>query len=1146
MSFEVADAALWLDLVTKPTGLESDKLSAKLNWIHFSDIHVGVSDQDWLWPRSDFLLMNDLERVYKRVGNFDLLIFSGDLTQQGNSGEFDRFTEITRRIFQRLAEFGPVPKLITVPGNHDLRRPPPESAGGAMLRKFAGQPELHRSFWKEYQEGYAPAEGDLSYKKFIDTAFAPYLSWRDDVVAEGLHAKPAAIGYLPGDASYKIECEGGTCGVVGLNSSWLQLGAGDYEKQLYVDPRQLHAVTNSRPDDWAAANDYNLVITHHPVEWLHPDCASYWNSDITPPGRFDLHLFGHMHEPRSASIALGGAEARRSIQAASLFGLETYGDGSKQRIQGYSANRLADDGSTRIYSNWPRIEKAQVGGERRIVPDSSQSIDEETASFEMVWQSPNRPTTSISVSSPATVGTVLTDAKIEALDFNLATIRHHSPDARAHTKVRRVESQQCLAAIETERAVWLVCDWGMGEDGFIASIRAARGIAPESTYRLDMSAYDSREAFLDSVRLRFATSFEDVCVAIADGGPNILILDNIDVSRDRGLPAGAFEKDIEQLIEIVRDYAPDTLIFARTQRPPIGNLMTSIELRALDEADVAIYVRESELGGERYGKPDAVSILFRHTDGIPSRLDAALLDLELVSLNDLLASNPDINESSGSIVSAPPALVSTINELRYSEDDGELRAYRLLLALSALPQGERLTRIRRFDGPKPFHLSHARLLQQKVLIDTASVSTIIGTDHEDAMSKALVVPRPVRDYVRDTMDEATARSIDRTSLELFFGGEWQSGKIESSPTGRRIRSSICDGYEIQNASTLILRFIRRALADDNDFETESGIRLASSFIESLIKGNHFRSAASLAKDVISAIEDFGGHEKELNILRYEHARSLRMLSRYDEAREEFERLDHSGLSKWQRQTSELGLALCYDALQDKERAASTARRAIQIDRKSSQALQAEGIIAEQIEDYDARVSQLERLLAKARRGEHHTLVSNFLLTLAQEARRAGKANISDRLAEIVKPGSKSDNYNRARAIVEFARSAGRPLTDPEQDRLLEAYHYLYQERLYNLFDSGHEALWQVFEAANDTVNLLNLFRHSSFIWRLNGREKQEIKYLQTLVRKVNDLMFQDARETSRDAAYFVVRVTVVLGEVRSGLTEPNALPLTKK
>lgn len=1123
-------------------------MSSKFNWIHFSDIHVGVGDQDWLWPRSDFLLMNDLERVHKRVGNFDLLIFSGDLTQQGSSGEFDRFTEISRRITQRLAEFGPVPKLITVPGNHDLQRPPPESAGGAMLRRFAGQPELHKSFWKEYQEGYAPAEGDLSYKKFIDTAFASYLSWRDAVVAEGLHAKPATIGYLPGDASYKIEFEGGTCGVVGLNSSWLQLGAGDYEKQLHVDPRQLLAVTNGRPDEWSAANDYNLVITHHPMEWLHPDCTPYWNSDINPPGRFDLHLFGHMHEPQSASVALGGAEARRSIQAASLFGLETYGDGSKQRIQGYSANRLADDGSTRTYSNWPRIEKAQVGGERRIVPDSSQSIDEETASFEMVWPSPDRATIAPSVPAPppANVGTVLADAKIEAIDFDLATIRHHAPDARAHAKVRRVESQQCLAAIEAERAVWLVSDWGMGEDGFIASIRAARGIVPDSTYRLDMSAYDSREAFLDSVRLRYATSFEDICVAVADGGPNILILDNIDVSRDRGLGAGAFEKDIEQLIEIVRDYAPDTLIFARTQRPPIGNRMTSIELRALDEADVAIYVRESELGGERYGKPDAVSILFRHTDGIPSRLDAALLDLELVSLNDLLVSNPDINESSGSIVSAPPALVSTINELRYSEDDGELRAYRLLLALSALPQGERLTRIRRFDGPKPFHLSHARLLQQKVLIDTASVSALIGTDDEDAMSKALVVPRPVRDYVRDTMDEATAKSIDRTSLEFFFGGEWQSGKIESSPTGRRIRSPICDGYEIQNASTLILRYIRRALADHNDFETESGIRLASSFIESLIKGDHFRSAASLAKDVITAIEEFGGHEKELNILRYEHARSLRMLSRHDEAREEFERLDHGGLSKWQRQASELGLALCYDSLGDKERAVSTAQRAIKIDRKSSQALQAEGIIAEQIEDYDVRVAELERLLAKARRGEHHILVSNFLLTLAQEARRAGKTNVSDRLAEILKPGSKSDNYNRARAIVEFARSAGRPLTDREQDRLLEAYHYLYQERLYNLFDRGHEALWQVFEAADDTVNLLNLFRHSSFIWRLNGREEQEIKYLHKLFRKVNDLMFKDARETSRDAAYFVVRVTVVLGEVRSDVPEPKALPPAKK
>src|SRR5690606_16004085 len=149
----------------------------------------------------------------------------GDLTQQGKVEEFTRFSEICRKIIERLGEFGPAPKLITVPGNHDLTRPSATSAGASMLRKFAGQPDLHKGFWKEFQDGYAPPEGDLSYKKFIEAAFAPYLAWRATAVAEGLHAEPAMIGHLPGDASYQIGCEGGICGIVGLNSSWLQLGA---------------------------------------------------------------------------------------------------------------------------------------------------------------------------------------------------------------------------------------------------------------------------------------------------------------------------------------------------------------------------------------------------------------------------------------------------------------------------------------------------------------------------------------------------------------------------------------------------------------------------------------------------------------------------------------------------------------------------------------------------------------------------------------------------------------------------------------------------------------------------------------------------------------------------------------------------------
>lgn len=98
-------------------------LVKELRWLHFSDIHVGVRDQSWLWPRFEHLLLKDLEAAYRKTGGFDVVIFSGDLTQKAGPTEFDEFDEIIGRILDKIATFGDRPKVITVPGNHDLVRP---------------------------------------------------------------------------------------------------------------------------------------------------------------------------------------------------------------------------------------------------------------------------------------------------------------------------------------------------------------------------------------------------------------------------------------------------------------------------------------------------------------------------------------------------------------------------------------------------------------------------------------------------------------------------------------------------------------------------------------------------------------------------------------------------------------------------------------------------------------------------------------------------------------------------------------------------------------------------------------------------------------------------------------------------------------
>ena len=96
-----------------------------VRWLHLSDIHVGLTDQDWLWPTLKHVFFDDLRVLLAKAGPIDVVIFSGDLAQYGRSSEFDQFDEIYREINEVLQKSGSKPQLIALPGNHDLVRPNP-------------------------------------------------------------------------------------------------------------------------------------------------------------------------------------------------------------------------------------------------------------------------------------------------------------------------------------------------------------------------------------------------------------------------------------------------------------------------------------------------------------------------------------------------------------------------------------------------------------------------------------------------------------------------------------------------------------------------------------------------------------------------------------------------------------------------------------------------------------------------------------------------------------------------------------------------------------------------------------------------------------------------------------------------------------
>ncbi len=118
-----------------------------------------------------------------------------------------------------------------------------------------------------------------------------------------------------------------------------------------------------------------------------------------------------------------------------------------------------------------------------------------------------------------------------------------------------------------------------------------------------------------------------------------------------------------------------------------------------------------------------------------------------------------------------------------------------------------------------------------------------------------------------------------------------------------------------------------------------------------------------------------------------------------------------------------------------------------------------------------------------------------------------------------------DPYNAHRAatkIAQFAFLQTGEIAQEDLKRLMAAYHYFYGERFGTLFTNSHKALWDYFESANEIENQLALFRHSSFVWRLNGHEDKEKSYLKALEAKGNEVLLLGER-IDKNVLYFLSR-----------------------
>lgn len=304
-----------------------------VGWLHLTDLHQGMGGTNWLWPNVAAQAFADLERLHEVSGPWELVFFTGDLTQSGTAEEFKRLDETLERLWRHLERLGSRPRLVAVPGNHDLQwLDQVEPVALALL-------QWHDN--RKLQE-HVLGDGNNPYRERLGRAFANFVHWSQRE-APWFSSEGLTRGLMPGDMSLSLALHGLDIGIVGLNSAFLQLTGANYHERLHLHPRQLHEVCGHYAPEWLQRHHINLLLTHHPPEWLEPRARQEFRNEIDVAGRFAAHFFGHMHEGTATSVAMGGSQARHAIQGASLFGLEEYEgrDGRRvHRIHGYSAGRF--------------------------------------------------------------------------------------------------------------------------------------------------------------------------------------------------------------------------------------------------------------------------------------------------------------------------------------------------------------------------------------------------------------------------------------------------------------------------------------------------------------------------------------------------------------------------------------------------------------------------------------------------------------------------------------------------------------------------------------------------------------------------------------------------------------------------------------
>jgi len=287
--------------------------------VHFSDMQFGGYD-NWRIGGDAAHCATAITKQWK--GGPSFIAITGDITEHGSPEEFDVAREWLRKLVERFGWKLPSPRILVVPGNHDVSLPLGASSELELRETSESEnarkadPMYPRQFRVDFKVGASPNEA------LLDWSYRPYLEFAQSVSS-------AAWVEAPRNDSVRADSRNAFCWIEpryrSLDIVFFGLNTARPAQPRSVSKRRLSK--SAIESLMSACNEYSgpaenspffVGLTHHAPLGERQD-KSVENPELLGPlfadvPRLGLWLHGHWHQRKfyhyadgTTSIVVSGA-----------------------------------------------------------------------------------------------------------------------------------------------------------------------------------------------------------------------------------------------------------------------------------------------------------------------------------------------------------------------------------------------------------------------------------------------------------------------------------------------------------------------------------------------------------------------------------------------------------------------------------------------------------------------------------------------------------------------------------------------------------------------------------------------------------------------------------------------------------------------